>query len=37
MKVGSQESHEIIVKEAEEIFLYLRDLRIHHVRFERHV
>jgi len=37
MKVGTQESHEIIVKELEEVFLILRDLHIHHVRFERHV
>jgi len=36
MKLGTHESHEIIVNELEEIFPYFRDLQIHHVRFERH-
>ena len=36
MNFGSHESHEIIVNELEEIFLYFKDLQIHHVRFERH-
>ena len=36
MKMGMQENHEIIVKECEEIFLFLRDLQMHHVHFERH-
>ena len=37
MKLGSQESHEILVKEIEEVFLFVRDLHVYHVRFERHV
>jgi hypothetical protein len=37
MKLGSQESHGILVKEIEEVFLFVRDLHVHHVRFERHV
>jgi len=37
MKLGTQESHGIIVKEVEEVFLTLRDLHVIHVRFERHV
>lgn len=37
MRLGSQDSHEILVKEIEEVFLSLRDLHIQHVRFERHV
>jgi hypothetical protein len=36
MKIGTQESHQIIVKESEEIFHYLRDLEVQHVHFERH-
>ena len=36
MSLGSQESHGIIVREVEEVFLSLRDLHVHHVRFERH-
>jgi len=37
MKLGTQEGHEIMVKEIEEVFLTLRDLHVIHVRFERHV
>ena len=37
MKLGTQASHEIVVKELEEIFLILRYLHGHHVCFERHV
>jgi len=36
MKLGTQESHEIIVKESEECFQYLGHLQVHHVHFERH-
>ena len=37
MKLGSQESHGILVKEIEEVFLCVRDLHVHHVCFEQHV
>ena len=37
MRLGTQEGHEIIVKEVEEVFLSLKDLHVIHVRFERHV
>jgi hypothetical protein len=36
MKLGTQDSHEIILKESEQFFQYLSDLQVHHVRFERH-
>jgi hypothetical protein len=36
MRLGTLESHQKIVKEAEELFSYFRDLQIHHVHFERH-
>ena len=37
MNLGSQESHSVVVRDAEEIFESLSDLQIHHVHFERHV
>lgn len=36
MKVGMQEGHEMIVKEAEEMFPLFRDHQMHHVHFVRH-
>lgn len=36
MKLGSHESHELIVNDLEKFFPLFRDMQIHHVRFERH-
>ena len=36
MKIASEETHEILIRGVEDIFLYFRDVQIHHVRFERH-
>jgi hypothetical protein len=36
MKIGTQEAHEALVRECEEIFPLYRDLQMNHVHFERH-